>query len=57
MSNIRLYLGFAAEVGELFAKGKHAGLTHEQLIKVLESQLDLEKRLKATADLNQRSYA
>ena len=55
--SVGIYLGFAAEVGELFAKGKHAGLTHEQLIKVFEGQLDMEKRLKATADLNQRSYA
>lgn len=57
MSNIIIYLGFAAEVGELFAKGKHAGLSHEQLIKALQAQLDLELRLKETHDLNQRSYA
>lgn len=51
---IGVYLGFAVEVGELFAKGSHAGLSHEQLIKILQAQLELEQRLKQTEEQNER---
>lgn len=49
-------MGFAAEVAELFAKGKHAGLSHEDLASVAQGQLELEKRLKESHDRDQRFY-
>ena len=57
MSNLSVYFGFAAEVSELFKKGVVAGLTHEQLIKVAEGQLALEKRMKESNDRDHRSYS
>lgn len=56
MSNLSVYFGFVGEVGELFARGKHAGLSSEQLIKVLQAQLELEQRFKADEDRAERFY-
>jgi hypothetical protein len=56
MSNLSVYFGFVGEVGELFAKGKQAGLSYEQLIKVLQAQLELEQRFKADEDRSERFY-
>lgn len=56
MSGPAVYLGFAAEVGELFAKGKAAGLSHEQLIKICEVQLDFERRLLKSHEADRRMY-
>ena len=53
---LSVYFGFAAEVSALFQKGVEIGLTHEQLIKVAEDQLDLEKRMKESHDRDQRFY-
>lgn len=53
---LSVYFGFAAEVSALFQKGVAAGLTHEQLIKVAEDQLALERRMKESNDLDRRSY-
>jgi hypothetical protein len=53
---LSVYFGFAAKVSELFQKGVAAGLTHEQLIKVAEDQLALEKRMKESHDRDQRFY-
>jgi hypothetical protein len=54
MSNLSIYFGFVGEVGELFARGKHAGLSHDQLIKILQAQLELEQRFKADDERSER---
>jgi hypothetical protein len=54
--SLSVYFGFAAEVSALFQKGLEVGLTHDQLVKVAENQLDLERRMKETHERNLRFY-